>query len=144
MDEATIRIIHFTGIFFLTSMLVWENVLIAKNVSAVILRKLALIDGLYGLAAGVVAISGAYLWLAAAKPSEFYTSNPIFHLKLSLFVVIALISIFPTIFFLKHRKINQDKLALPKHVMIIKRIELALLIFIPICAVLMARGIGLA
>jgi putative membrane protein len=118
--------------------------LIAKTLSAASVRKLALIDGIYGLAALCVAISGVLLWMSVGKPKEFYSTNPIFHTKLALFVLVAVLSVLPTIFFLKHRKTSQMEIALPSYVITIKRLELVILIFIPLCAVMMARGIGLA
>jgi putative membrane protein len=144
MEEIWVRYAHFISIMVLTSTLLLENVLIAKTLSAASVRKLALIDGIYGLAALCVAISGVLLWMSVGKPKEFYSTNPIFHTKLALFVLVAVLSVLPTIFFLKHRKTSQMEIALPSYVITIKRLELVILIFIPLCAVMMARGIGLA
>jgi putative membrane protein len=144
MEEIWVRYAHFISIMVLTSTLLLENVLIAKTLSAASVRKLALIDGIYGLAAFCVAISGVLLWMSVGKPKEFYSTNPIFHTKLALFVLVAVLSVLPTIFFLKHRKTSQMEIVLPNYVITIKKLELVILIFIPLCAVMMARGIGLA
>ena len=83
------------------------------------------------------------LWFTGAKPSDFYTNNPVFHAKLSLFVVVGLLSIYPTVFFMRNRKNEAETLAVPVGVIRVLRMELVLLVFIPVLAFLMARGVGL-
>jgi putative membrane protein len=68
----------------------------------------------------------------------------VFLTKISLFGVAALLSIYPTVFFLKHRKgPEKQSVAIPKSLRLILKIELALILLIPLLAVLMARGVGL-
>ena len=89
--------------------------------------------------------AGLTLWFGGyGKPTEFYSQNPIFHLKLSLFVGIGLLSIYPTVFFIKNRKgLPDEKIRLPKSLFWMIRFELILLFLIPILAGMMAKGIGL-
>ena len=68
------------------------------------IKRIPKIDGIYGLGAILVLVAGLLLWFAVGKPAQFYSRNWIFHTKLTMFVVLGLLSIYPTIFFLKNRK----------------------------------------
>tara|TARA_B100001964_G_C13884825_1_gene444572 strand:- start:203 stop:634 length:432 start_codon:yes stop_codon:yes gene_type:complete len=141
MEEFIIvRYLHFLGIILLTSTLVLENFLFSNNLKNNIIKKLLLIDGLYGLSAILTFITGFILWFYVGKPSEFYTTNPIFHIKLTLFMVVVVLSIFPTVFLFRNRK-STSEVIVPKYIRLIKRHELMFLIMIPLVAVLMAYGI---
>ena len=143
MDELFVRYLHFVGFILLAAMLMAENLLLAKSLDNRTVKKLAVIDGVYGLSAVITLAAGLTLWLGVGKPAEFYNSNPLFHIKVTLFVVVALLSVYPTIFLLKHRKTTASELAVPATVILVKRLEVVILLVIPLLAVLMARGVGL-
>ena len=83
-----------------------------------------------------------------AKGWPFYVSNPIFWVKMALYLAVALTSIAPTIAFIRWSRIlGAGSAPLPAagdvgRVRRLVHIELALLALIPLMAVLMARGIG--
>ncbi|MEB2781637.1 DUF2214 family protein [Algoriphagus sp. C2-6-M1] len=87
---------------------------------------------------------GLTLWLGGyGKPSEFYTQNFIFHIKITLFATIGILSIYPTVFFIKNRKGNPDEVvSIPKTIFMQLSFELLLLFIILLLAGLMAKGIG--
>ena len=64
----------------------------------------ALIDGIYGGASAVALGAGLTLCSQSGKVKTSILQNHLFHLKLGLFAVLGLLSVYPTIFFLKHRK----------------------------------------
>lgn len=142
--ELVLRYVHFISIFTIVGTLVGEYLLVKKNMTRAELDRLARIDALYGIAALVLLGAGLTLWLGSfGKAAIVYTKNWIFHVKLSLFVVIGLLSIYPTIFFLKHRQgTATDLVAVPVAIFWMLRLEIGLLIVIPMLAGLMARGIG--
>jgi putative membrane protein len=107
------------------------------------LQRLAKIDRLYGISALVVLIAGLLLWFMVGKDASFYTKNPIFHVKVTLFVVVGILSIFPTLFFAKQAKSSAASTTVPRKIVMFIRIELLLLLVIPLLAVLMANGVGL-
>jgi putative membrane protein len=77
------------------------------------------------------------------KPSVFYTKNWIFHTKLTVFILVGLSSIVPTIFFIKNRKGDPDEVVeVPGRVVTMLRLELVLLAIMPLLAGLMAHGVG--
>lgn len=145
-SELVLRYLHFISIFAIVGSLVSEHLLLKKSLSRKELDRLSKIDGVYGLAALVLLGVGMTLWLGGiGKPTEFYSNNPIFHIKLTLFVLIGLLSIYPTVFFLKNRKGDPDEIVtIPKAIFWSLRLELFLLFTIPILAGLMAKGIGSA
>lgn len=142
MLEIFIRYTHFIGIFCLAAMLISENIMLNKQLSRQEFIKLVRIDSLYGLSAMVTLIAGLLLWLWVGKPSEFYSSNPVFHTKLGLFILVALLSVVPTVFFVKNRNITESEILVPGYVVLLARIQLIFLLILPALAVLMARGYG--
>jgi putative membrane protein len=143
--EILLRYIHFISIFTIVGTLVSEHLLLKKSLTRSEIDRLSKIDGIYGLAVLVLLAAGMMLWLGGyGKPTEFYSSNPIFHTKLGFFVLIGLLSAYPTIFFIKNRKGDPEELIhIPKSIFWMVRFELLLLFIIPILAGLMAKGISL-
>lgn len=141
--DILIRYLHLFGVVVLIGTLIIENMAIDREISREDVRNLIKVDGIYGASAVIVLICGLTLLLAGAKPTNFYTANPVFHMKMTLFVLLALLSIYPTVFFLRNRKTKAERLAVPVAVIRVVRLELVLLAFIPVLAFLMARGIGL-
>jgi len=139
--ELSIRYVHFLGIFLLAATLITQNLWLGSRVEKHLFRKLVTIDGVYGASAAVVILTGLTMWLWVGKPSVFYTQNNLFLLKFGLFIVVGLLSAVPTLFFIRQRKSTREFIDIPSILIGIKRLELALLMFIPLLAVLMARGI---
>lgn len=109
------------------------------------LKRLSTIDAVYGIAAVILLTAGLTLWLGGiGKPTEFYSRNWVFQLKIALFVVVGILSIFPTVFFIKGRKKKENIVQVPKSIFWIIRTELLILFLIPLLAGLMSRGIGLS
>jgi putative membrane protein len=112
------------------------------------INMLAVTDLIYGISALLVIATGLLRWFVYGKGSDYYLSNPIFHTKLTLFVIMAILSIFPTIKFLKWRKqVNRglepdinDKTV--KRLLLYIRLELIFIAIIPLLAVMIARGTG--
>lgn len=142
--EITLRYLHFISIFAIVGSLVSEHLLLKKELTRAEVTRLSRIDAVYGLAALTLLTVGLTLWLGGfGKPTVFYSKNWVFHLKITLFAIIGLLSIYPTVFFLKNRKGNQqDIVQIPKSIFWMLRFELLLLFIIPILAGLMAKGVG--
>jgi putative membrane protein len=141
--EIILRYLHFISIFAIVGSLTTEFILLKKEMTSVELGRLAKIDGVYGLAALTLLAAGLTLWLGDyGKPSVYYTKNWIFLTKVSLFATIGILSIYPTIFFLKNRVTSEAPIQIPAAIFWMLRIELILLFIIPLLAGLMARGVG--
>ena len=143
--EILLRYLHFVSIFAIVGTLVSEHLLLKPKLTRAEIGRISRIDAVYGIAALTLLTVGFTLWLGGVgKPTAFYSNNWIFHTKITLFALIGILSIYPTVFFLRNRKGNADELVtVPTAVFWMLRFELTLLAIIPFLAGLMARGIGL-
>lgn len=144
--EIILRYLHFISIFAIVGSLLSEHFLLKNEMTRAELTRLARIDAVYGIAAVVLLAAGLTLWLGSiGKPAQFYSSNWIFLTKLSFFTVVGLLSIYPTVFFIKNRKGQVEEFVeIPVLIFWMLRIELLLVFIIPILAGLVAKGIGLS
>jgi putative membrane protein len=142
--DALLAIVHHLAVFSLFAILAAEVALLSAPLGNGRLRVLGRIDGLYGIAAVIAFTAGGLRAVYGAKGWAFYSANPVFWSKLGLFIVIGLISIAPTVRFIRWRKANMavgdtDRLAARKLVIV----QLVALFCLPVLAALMARGIGI-
>ena len=144
MSYILFRYLHFIAIAVLAGAILIENMAISRNISGEDARNLAKVNTAYGLSAVLVFLFGLTLWLWVGKPGEFYTGNTLFHLKLGIFALVALLSIYPTMFFIRHRNSSAQSLSVPAPVIWILRAEIVLLLILPVLAALIARGVGLS
>lgn len=142
--EIVLRYLHFISVFVIFGTLLAEHMLIKPQLTPAEVRRIFRVDAVYGIAATVLLIVGLTLWLGdVGKPAEFYTRNGIFHAKLTLFILVGILSVWPTVFYLKNAKSSQEQVVVPKSVVMMIRLELLLLLIIPLLAGLMAKGVGL-
>lgn len=142
--DILIRYLHFLSILFLFGTLLAENILINKTLARREIGRLAAVDAVFGMSAATTLIAGLLLWFKYGKGAEFYLKNPVFHAKLGLFLAVGLLSIYPTVWFIKRRKgAPEERLEVPGRLIGCLRLELVLALLIPLLAVLMAKGVGL-
>jgi putative membrane protein len=145
--EATLAYLHYLTILVLAACLTVELVLCRPGLGAAQIGVLARIDGLFFVAALGALATGLARLFWYGKGLAFYLPNPAFHTKMGLYVVIAVLSIRPTLRFLRWKRAVSQGGAPPAEAEVravrrIIHIELALLALMPLMAVLMARGIG--
>src|SRR5271165_1196786 len=102
--DALLAWLHFLCIFTLVGALVAELVLYRREMSLARLTQLQRIDSLYGVSAGLVVVSGVLRMTLGLRGASFYLHNPIFWTKMGFFVAIALLSIPPTIHYLRLKR----------------------------------------
>ncbi len=148
MSFILIKYLHFIGIFLVVGSLFAEVWILKPNMSRMQVRNLGMIDGLYGMASVITVTGGLILWLSdIGKPPEFYQVNGLIYLKLGIFILVGILSIYPTIFFIKQRqsKKNPDGNEVIEIPVSIKRVvilELILVFTLPFWAALMAQGLS--
>jgi putative membrane protein len=142
MMYSLFRLLHFAALFLLAGALLIENMAIKPTISGEDARNLAKVDRACGLGALLSFGFGLLLWLWVGKPASFYSANPVFHAKLGLFFLLLALAAWPAVFFHRHRHSRQESIAVPGALRIFLRLELILMLVIPILAFLMARGIG--
>ena len=141
--------VHLICIIAVFCCLILELRLVKETVSWNTLRLLNKIDGIYGIAAILVVATGLLNWIVFGKGYDYYAGNILFIIKFSLFIVVGLLSIFPTVMFAKLKKRNKEEppssLTLLYHDKIRKVIilEIAIMSCIPLLAELMANGIDI-
>jgi putative membrane protein len=143
ITEIFVRYLHFISIFTLFAALVAEHLLLSKSMTRSQLQRVATLDAVYGVAALLALVTGLMLWFVVGKPAEFYTQNAVFHTKVLLFVIAALISIYPTIFYVRNRKGNpDDTVVIPKPLIMMVRMELLIFTIMPLLGTLVSRSVG--
>ena len=140
MTEIFFRYIHFIGIMSLAACLVMQHLIISSEVKIQEFKKIAFIDIIYGISVLLTLIGGLALWLYVGKDSSFYTSNGVFHMKLTLFIIIILLAIYPSMFFIKNKNKEVDHIKMPKVIIMLIRMQLALIFILPFMGVLIAKG----
>jgi len=140
--------LHHIAAFAVTATLVYEFVGFRKNLTVHEARRVLHVDTAYGISAAVVIIAGLLRVFYFEKGSAFYLNNTMYWIKMGLFIIAGLISIYPTVRFLKWRtNLKEDKA--PefsddeyKKIRLFVHLELVCILLILLVAPMMARGIG--
>ena len=145
--DALLAYAHFICIFALASLLTAELFILRKTLPPDLLRRLRLVDRWYGIVAGLVIVSGLARLTLGLKGADFYIHNPVFWTKMGLFVAVALISIAPTVAYLRWsgRLAADGSIALGDaeyaRIRGLVLLQVGVFLFIPLCAAFMARGL---
>jgi putative membrane protein len=149
LTDLLLAIAHHVLIFTLFGLLVTEMVMLKPDISAGGVVRLARIDMVFGIVAGLIVIVGFSRVHFGLKGPEFYEQNPIFWAKIAAFVVVGLLSIQPTVRIIRWRRaVSADPALRPSRPDILStrrfmHYEGIAFIFILIFAAMMARGYGL-
>jgi len=148
LTAALVAFGHFLAFFVLTAALVLELALLAESMTVEVARRIRRADRIAGLFAGLLLLFGTLRVIYFEKGGEFYADNLFFQIKIGLFLLAALISIYPTICFVRW-KTDLDQDVAPvltgeqlKNLRRVLHWELVLIAGILLCASLMARGFG--
>ncbi len=140
--------LHHVAAFALVAALAIEFVLIRDELTAGTARKIRLTDAVYGASAGILLVIGLVRVFYFEKGAAYYFHSVPFLAKLSLFAIIGLLSIVPTVEFQAWRKpLKEGRVpaVADRKLRAIRSIihwELAAVVLLLLNAALMARGIG--
>ena len=146
--SALLAFLHHVAAFSFVAALVLEFVLIKDELSVRTARKLLVVDLVAGVSAGVVLVAGLLRVFFFEKGAAYYFHSVPFLAKASLFVIIALLSIRPTVEFLSWRKSLREgqvpavSAARMRSIRLLIHAELAGIVLLLLNAALMAKGIG--
>lgn len=144
ITDLLVRYLHFLGIFVVFAAVLGQHLLLKGTVPRSVVGKAQRFDIAYAVAVVIVLATGLLQWFSGSKPAVFYTSNPVFHAKLTLFLFIGLVSIYPSVFMGRNRKGDPSELiAIPSGLVHCVRLELLLLVLMPLLAVIMSKGLGI-
>jgi putative membrane protein len=145
-ESAATAYVHYLSFMLTFGALAVESQTLKKDISLEDAWRLVIADTIYGLSATTVLITGILRVLYFGKGQDYYLSSPIFYTKVGIFVIVGLLSLYPTFLFISWIKTLRDRqppnLELSK-VQILSwmiRGELIGLVLIPLFATLLARG----
>lgn len=146
---ALFAFLHHLAAFTLFAALVVELILVREQPTAGSARRLLIADMAFGIASGVLLVVGLLRVFHFEKGATYYFHTWTFIAKLTLFLLIGLLSIVPTRELLSWRSavregqapaVSKERLA---RLRMIIHLELVGVVLILLLAALMAKGIGL-
>lgn len=148
MTSALLAFLHHGAAFIIFAVLTAELVLIKGEITLASARSVLRLDAAYGICAAVLIVVGFLRVYYTEKSAAYYFHSAPFIAKIALFIIVGLISIYPTRQFISWRKTVRQQQApvlddsRRRSIRTIIHVELTLLLVIMLCAALMARGIG--
>jgi putative membrane protein len=140
--------LHHVAAFALVAALAVELVLIRGELDAATMRRLVRVDAVVGLSAGAVLLVGLARVFWLEKGAAYYFHSWPFIGKLAMFTLVALLSIHPTVTFIKWaRELKQGRTPVvdagaQRKLRRLIHAELGGVVLILLFAAMMARGIG--
>jgi putative membrane protein len=149
VTTALMAFLHHLLAFTLTACIVYEFIAYRKNMGMAEMRRIQRVDLAYGISAGLLILVGLLRVFFFEKGPNFYMNNPFFWVKMNAFLVVGLLSIDPTIRYIRwNRTLRQS--AVPeiseqeyRRTRLLLWLEVAGLGVILLAAAMMARGIGM-
>ncbi|ANV85116.1 hypothetical protein AWQ21_12450 [Picosynechococcus sp. PCC 7003] len=146
LTSALVAYLHYLGLMLSFVALCLEALFFKKDISLKEAKLVGIADGVYGLAASTILITGILRVLYFGKGSAYYLNNTLFWVKIAIFIVVSLLSLYPTITFIlwwiKDLAKEQAPTISPIQQTLITwliRAELLGFCLIPLTAALMAR-----
>ena len=148
ISAALVAFAHYFAFFALTAALVLQIALLTDSPTIEIAKRIQRADRAYGLMAILVLVMGLLRVFYFEKGADYYFGNTYFIIKLGLFVLVGLISAYPTITYLgwnKAIKIGEAPTLSIDSALKLRRAlhyQLIGIMGILFCASMMAHGIG--
>jgi putative membrane protein len=137
--------IHYVAIMLMIASLLGEHLLLKRAMAAAEAKTVQRLDIVYGASAALVLVTGI-IRMFLEKGVAYYNHHVAFHILFGIFVIAALLSIYPTMIFLRWRsetsvgrgqQLAQDQF---RKLQMILRVEMTLLLLAPFFATWMAHG----
>jgi putative membrane protein len=148
MTSAFMAFLHHIFAFTVTACLVYEFVAFRKNMSTDDMRRIQRIDLAYGISAGLLLVVGLLRVFLYEKGWAFYMQSPFFWVKMATFLIVGILSIGPTIRFVRWNQLLEEDQAPVMSDADFERtrrilwLEITGIAVILLSAAFMARGIG--
>lgn len=146
--DAILSYLHFTAIFLFFAFLSVELMLMRSRLDAELVRLLVRVDHWYFGSVIATFVTGILRFAFGAKGPAFYLGAWPIYVKVALFLVVAIVSVRPTLRFVAWRRAFEEHAAwsVPdaerKTVRGVIMLNVHLAAVIPLLAVMMARGLG--
>jgi putative membrane protein len=149
VTTALMAFLHHLMAFILVACVAYEFIAYRKGLTVEEGRRIQRADLIYGISAGLLLVVGLLRVFFFEKGPAFYSHNPFFWTKMIAFAIVGLLSIDPTIRYLRWNKILKEN-RIPeisdqefKRTRLILSLEVTGLVIILFAAALMARGVGM-
>lgn len=148
MTSAIFAYFHHLCAFTLTACIVYEFVAYRKDLSLAEARRIQRVDLVYGISAGLLLVIGLLRVFFYEKGVNFYVQSPFFWVKMAAFAAVGILSIDPTIRYIRWTKTLQENVAPEitgteyKRTRALLWLEIIGIAIILLSATFMARGIG--
>ena len=149
ITTALMAFLHHLFAFTLVACVVYEFIAYRKGMTIEEARRIQRVDLAYGISAGLLLVVGLLRVFFFEKGVNFYIHSPFFWVKMTAFLIVGLLSIDPTIRYIRWNKsfsisrapeINEDEF---KRTRLILWLEVIGIVIILLAAPLMARGVGM-
>lgn len=145
-ESAITAYLHYLGFMLAFGALVVESQNLRKDISLAEAWRVVTADAIYGISAITILLTGILRVIYFGKGSDYYLNSPVFYTKVGIFILVSLLSLYPTFSFLswiKHLRNNKPpQIELPQlqRLSWLIRGELVGFALIPLLAALLARG----
>jgi putative membrane protein len=149
ITTALMAFLHHIFAFALTACIVYEFIAYRKGMSITEMRRIQRVDLAYGISAGLLLIAGVLRVVYFEKGVNFYLNNPFFWVKMVAFLLVGILSIDPTIRYLRWGRSLRQNVApeIPepeyKRTRLLLWLEVIGIALILLAAPMMARGVGM-
>ena len=149
MTTAFMAFLHHLFAFTLVACVVYEFIAYRKGLGIEEARRIQRADLMYGISAGLLLVVGLLRVFYFEKGPAYYSHNFFFWLKMNAFLVVGLLSIDPTIRYLRWNKVLKENRAPEiddkefKRTRLLLSLEVIGIAIILFAAAMMARGIGM-
>ncbi|MES2073550.1 MAG: DUF2214 family protein [Pseudomonadota bacterium] len=146
--NAVVAFLHHLAAFAIVLTLFAEMLLLQEPLTLGSAKKIQRFDALYGMSAGLILILGFLRVVYFEKGADYYLHSGPFMVKMALFLVVGIVSIYPTVVFVKWGKALKQGVvpelgqAQRRKLRGIIHLELSLLVLIILNAAMMAKGIA--
>ena len=143
MLDLVLAILHHLLVFALFGVIFAELITVREGIAGATIRRISALDLSYGIMAALILIVGFGRAHLAAKGWLYYQHNAFFWAKIGTFAVIGLLSISPTIAFIRWKRTAM--IPTGQQIADVRRylwLEVGLFTLLPAFAEAMARGYG--
>lgn len=148
MTSALFAFFHHLCAFTLTACLIYEFIAYRKRLSIPEARRIQRVDLVYGISAGLLLIFGLLRVFFFEKGVNFYLHSPFFWVKIAAFAMVGILSIDPTIRYIRWNKTLREKNEpeisedVYNRTRMLLWLEIIGIVVILLAAPMMARGVG--
>ena len=149
MTTSFMAFLHHVFAFTLVACLVYEFIAFRKGMSIEEARRIQRVDLAFGISAGLLLVAGLLRVFFFEKGVNFYINSPFFWVKMMAFVFVGLLSIDPTIRYIRWNKFLGENKSPKisdseyKRTRLLLSLEVIGIAIILLAAPMIARGVGM-